>query len=264
MIIMGYFSAVVIGLTLGIIGGGGSILSVPALAYLFSMDEKTATAYSLFIVGSAAFVGGIRQHQNGFVDWKTALIFGLPAIIGVILTRHFIIPTLPAIIYQTEGFVLTRRMLMFGFFSFLMLIAAISMLRERKKTINKKIIKPKYLLISLEGIIVGAITGFVGAGGGFLIIPALIILAGLETKTAIGTSLIIIALKSLIGFLFGDAILMNIDWNFLTVFTSLTVLGIFIGTYINNFIDGRKLKKGFAYFVLIMAVYIFGMEFIIH
>ena len=264
MIVIGYILALIIGLTLGLIGSGGSILAVPVLAYLFAMDEKIATAYSLFIVGSGALVGGLRQNQKGHVAWRIAVVFGMPAIIGVSLVRHFVIPILPDILVSIGDFEVTRRMGMFGLFAVLMILAAYSMLTEKGALPNLKATTYNYPLIFLEGLVVGGITGFVGAGGGFLIIPALVLLAGLEIKQAIGTSLIIIALKSLLGFLIGDVMTMEIDWGFLLGFTSLTIVGIFLGVYISNFIDGSKLKKGFGYFILVMAIFILIMEFLLN
>lgn len=263
--IFGYVSALVIGISLGLIGGGGSILAVPVLAYLFLLDEKVATAYSLFIVGMSSFVGGFKQHLKGYVDWRTALIFGVPSILGVWLVRYFVIPILPPSLFTIGDFEITRRMAMFGLFSLLMIPAAISMLKGKKVIAVKEEAKVEYNypLIVIEGLVVGAITGMIGAGGGFLIIPALVILAKIEMKTAIGTSLIIIAFKSVLGFLFGDALTMEIDWLLLLTVTATAVVGIFIGSYISNFIDGKKLKKGFGYFILIMAVFIFYMEFIV-
>jgi len=263
--IFGYLSALVIGVSLGLIGSGGSILAVPVLAYLFSIDEKMATAYSLFIVGSSALVGGIKQHYKGYVNWKITFIFGLPAIVGVIIVRKFVIPALPDILFTIYEFEFTRRMIMFGLFAVLMIPAACSMLKNKKEIIDPtcKNTNYNYQLIILEGIVVGVITGLIGAGGGFIIIPALVILANLDMKTAIGTSLIIIALKSLSGFLLGDVSTMIIDWKFLTTFTLISLAGIFIGSYLNNFINGKKLKKGFGYFVFAMAFFIFYMEFFV-
>lgn len=263
--VFGYISALAIGISLGIIGGGGSILAVPVLAYLFSIDEKAATAYSLFIVGSSALVGGLQQHFKGYVDWKTAIVFGVPAIIGVTLVRYFIIPILPEILFSIGDFEFTRRMGMFGFFALLMIPAAFSMLKQQKETSvakNEKVTY-NYPLILLEGLLVGGITGIIGAGGGFLIIPALVILANVEMKIAIGTSLIIIAFKSLLGFFLGDALTMTIDWTFLMVFTGLSLVGIFIGSYLSNYIDSKKLKKAFGYFIFVMAAFIFFMEFMV-
>ncbi|WP_313114875.1 sulfite exporter TauE/SafE family protein [Aequorivita sediminis] len=263
--VFGYISALAIGISLGIIGGGGSILAVPVLAYLFSIDEKAATAYSLFIVGASAFVGGIKQHLKGFVDWRTAIVFGIPSIAGVSLVRYFIIPILPEVLFNIGNFELTRRMGMFGFFALLMIPAAFSMLKPKKNiTSNKKTkVKYNYPMILLEGLLVGGITGLIGAGGGFLIIPALVILAKVEMKVAVGTSLIIIAFKSLLGFFLGDALTMNIDWLFLMLFTGISFVGIFIGSYLSNFIDGKKLKKAFGYFIFAMAFFIFYMEFVV-
>lgn len=257
----GYFSALIIGVSLGLIGGGGSILAVPVLAYLFSIDEKAATAYSLFIVGASALLGGWQQHLKGYVDWRTAIVFGIPAIVGVTIVRLYVVPAMPDVLFQIEEFEFTRRMAMFGLFAILMIPAAYSMLKKEKNIVKTGEISYNYPLILLEGLLVGSITGLIGAGGGFLIIPALVILANVEMKVAVGTSLIIIAIKSLIGFFLGDAMTMLIDWKFLAIFTSLSFIGIFIGGYLGNFIDGKKLKKGFGYFILLMAGFIFYMEF---
>lgn len=263
MEIAGYIMALVIGISLGLLGGGGSILAVPVLAYLFALDEKIATAYSLFVVGTAALVGGLRQHQNKNVDWKTAIVFGIPAIIGVWIVRHYVVPALPDVLFMLGDFEFTRRMGMFGLFSILMVWAAYSMLSNKERKGGTGEVKYNYPLILLEGLIVGGITGFVGAGGGFLIIPALVVLANLEIQKAIGTSLIVIALKSLLGFFLGDAMTMNVDWAFLAIFTGLAVAGIFLGVYIGKFMDGKTLKKGFGYFIMVMAVFIFVMEFVV-
>lgn len=261
----GYLSALAIGISLGLIGGGGSILAVPVLAYLFSVNEKVATAYSLFIVGASALVGGIKQHLKGYVDWRTAIVFGLPAIVGVTLVRYYFVPALPDILFNIGNFEFTRRMGMFGLFAILMIPSAFSMLKKRKETNQEGggAVKYNYPLILIEGLLVGGITGMIGAGGGFLIIPALVILANIEMKVAVGTSLIIIAFKSLLGFFLGDALTMEIDWLFLSIFTSLSFVGIFIGSYLSNFVDGKKLKKGFGYFIFIMAIFIFYMEFFV-
>ncbi|MGD1839368.1 MAG: sulfite exporter TauE/SafE family protein [Thermonemataceae bacterium] len=263
MEIVGYSMAVVIGVSLGLIGGGGSILAVPVLAYLFSFDEKVATAYSLFVVGVAALLGGLRQNKHHNVDWRTAIIFGLPAIVGVWVIRHYVIPILPEVLLTIGDFEFTRRMGMFGLFSILMLWAAYTMLSDKESKSGTGEVTYNYPLIVAEGLVVGSITGFVGAGGGFLIIPALVVLANLDIKKAIGTSLIIIALKSILGFFLGDAIQMKIDWSFLLGFTAVAVVGIFLGVYIGKFIEGKKLQKGFGYFIIGMALFMFGMEFIV-
>ena len=257
----GYLLAVLIGIFLGIFGGGGSLLAVPVFAYIFSLDEKVATAYSLFTVGISSIVGSIKQLGN--IEWKVTLIFGIPSIIAVWLTRFFIIPNLPEIIFDNETFIITRRMLIFGIFTFLLFISSFSMIYETNKNVKPINIKNFYALIIIEGFVVGSLTGFVGAGGGFLIIPALVILIGLDIKKAIATSLIIIALKSTFGFFLGDVMVMNIDWNFLIYFTLLTTLGVLIGTYFGKSIDKLKLKKWFGIFIMVIAISILFKEFII-
>lgn len=263
MEIIGYVMAAAIGVSLGLIGSGGSILAVPVFTYLFLLNEKTATAYSLFTVGIGALVGGLKQSQNNNVDWRTAFVFGTPALVGVWLVRHYVVPALPDVIFNLNGYVFTRRMGMFGVFAILMCVAAYTMISGKERKGGSGDVKYNYLLILIEGLVVGGVTGFVGAGGGFLIIPTLVILASIEIKKAIGTSLIIIAFKSILGFLFADALSMRIGWTFLSGFTTLTVVGIFVGVYIGRFIDGRKLKKGFGYFIMLMGVFIFIMEFFI-
>jgi len=257
----GYLLAVLIGIFLGIFGGGGSLLAVPVFAYIFSIDEKVATAYSLFTVGISSIVGSIKQLGN--IEWKVTLIFGIPSIIAVWLTRFFIIPNLPEIIFDNETFIITRRMLIFGIFTFLLFISSFSMIYETNKNVKPINIKNFYALIIIEGFVVGSLTGFVGAGGGFLIIPALVILIGLDIKKAIATSLIIIALKSTFGFFLGDVMVMNIDWDFLIYFTILTTLGVIIGTYFGKSIDKLKLKKWFGIFIMVIAISILFKEFII-
>lgn len=256
----GYLLAVLIGIFLGIFGGGGSLLAVPVFAYIFSLDEKVATAYSLFTVGISSIVGSIKQLGN--IEWKVTLIFGIPSIIAVWLTRFFIIPNLPEIIFDNETFIITRRMLIFGIFTFLLFISSFSMIYETNKNVKPINIKNFYALIIIEGFVVGGLTGFVGAGGGFLIIPALVILIGLDIKKAIATSLIIIALKSTFGFFLGDVMVMNIDWDFLVYFTLLTTLGVIIGTYFGKSIDKLKLKKWFGIFIMAIAISILFKEFI--
>ena len=231
--LIGFSCAITIGISLGLIGGGGSILAVPVLVYLFGVNEKTATAYSLFVVGASALVGGVKRHVKGYVDWRTAIVFGIPAIIGVTLVRSIVVPLLPDVLFSVGDFDFTRRMGMLGLFAILMFPAAISMLRGRKEAKAKQNgIHYNYPLIVLEGLVVGGVTGLIGAGGGFLIIPALVLLANIEMKVAVGTSLMIIAFKSLLGFFLGDALTMTIDWQFLSLFTSLSLVGIFIGSYI--------------------------------
>lgn len=255
MEIIGYLGALLIGVVLGLIGGGGSILTVPIFVYILGINPVTATAYSLFVVGSAALVGAFRNALKGMVDFKTGIIFAIPAFIAVYLTRKFIVPSIPQELFSIGEFTLTKNMGIMMFFALIMLLASISMIRGRKDSKEEEKITYNYPLIVIEGLVVGFLTGIVGAGGGFLIIPALVLLAKLPMKKAVATSLMIIAIKSLIGFI-GDVQNIEIEWGFLLLFTSLSVVGIFLGIYLNNYIDGKKLKKGFGWFVLVMGVYI--------
>lgn len=259
--ILGFFGAFIIGIVLGLIGGGGSILTVPILVYMLSEDPIIATAYSLFVVGTASLVGALRNMQKGLVDFKTATVFAIPAFIAVYSTRKYIIPAIPDHLFTISDFEVTKNIGIMLFFGLIMLLTSYSMVKDNKKadTENNEVIY-NYPLIIIEGAVVGVITGIVGAGGGFLIIPALVLLAGLPMKKAVATSLLIIAIKSLIGFL-GDIQNLSIDWTFLSIFTGISVLGIFVGIWLNNFIEGRKLKKSFGWFVFIMGIYIIYKEF---
>ncbi|WP_298899667.1 sulfite exporter TauE/SafE family protein [uncultured Psychroserpens sp.] len=259
--VLGYFGALLIGLVLGLIGGGGSILTVPILVYLMFINPVTATAYSLFVVGVSSVFGTFQNIKKGLVDFRTAIVFAIPAFIAVYLTRKFLVPAIPSEIFTIGDFTMTKNVAIMVFFAIVMLLASISMIKERKVTtdVSSEDVKFNYPLITIEGFVVGVLTGIVGAGGGFLIIPALVLLAKLPMKKAVGTSLLIIAVKSLIGFI-GDIENLDIDWAFLLIFTAISVVGIFIGTYLSNFINGKKLKKGFGWFVLIMGVYIILKE----
>jgi hypothetical protein len=257
----GLVGALVIGIVLGLTGGGGSILTVPVLVYLLSVNPVTATAYSLFIVGSTALVGAIRNAQKDMIEYKVGIVFAIPSFISVFLTRKIIVPAIPEVIFTLDSFILTKDMVVMIFFAVIMLGAAISMIRERKEVVLKKDVQFNYTLIIIEGLVVGILTGLVGAGGGFLIIPALVLFANLPMKKAVATSLMIIAIKSLIGFL-GDIGNIEIAWGFLLTFAGLSMIGIVLGIYLNNFIDGKKIKKGFGWFVLAMAIYILLKELI--
>lgn len=258
--LLGYFGALAIGLVLGLIGGGGSILTVPVLVYLMAVNPVTATAYSLFVVGVSSLVGAVNRIKKGLVDFKTAIVFAVPSFIAVYLTRRYMLPAIPEEIGTVSGFLITKDVAIMVFFALIMMLASVSMIhnffkqeaREVKVTFN-------YPLIIVEGFVVGVLTGIVGAGGGFLIIPALVLLARLPMKKAVATSLLIIAVKSLIGFI-GDIENLPIDWPFLLLFTGISVLGIFIGGYVSRFIDDRKLKKSFGWFVLLMGAYIIIKE----
>lgn len=262
MEIIGYFASALIGVSLGLIGGGGSILTVPVLVYLFGVDPVVATAYSLFIVGATSLVGTFPKYRDGMVNLKTALIFGVPAILAVYATRAFLVPMIPDPVFSLGSLLVTKAMFMMGIFAILMVFASYSMIRTKKDAVEKETEGPQkfnYPMILMEGAVVGVLTGLVGAGGGFLIIPALVLFSKLPMKQAVGTSLLIIAAKSLIGFT-GDLGNYQMDWPLLGTVTALAIVGIFIGNRFSRKVDGEKLKKAFGWFVLIMGIYILVKE----
>lgn len=261
--IIGFSSSILIGISLGLIGGGGSILTLPVLVYLMGINPVMSTAYSLFVVGATSLVGSVNYMRHHLVNYKAALVFSVPSFLAVFLTRKYLVPAIPDPIFTITAFTLTKDVAVMVFFAVIMLAASISMIRT-KKGIQKdnEPIQFNLPLIALEGALVGTLTGIVGAGGGFLIIPALVLLARLPMKTAVGTSLLIIAAKSLIGFL-GDLSNIPVDWPFLLEFTALSIIGIFVGSYLARFLPGEKLKKAFGYFVLLMGVYILVREILL-
>lgn len=259
MEIFGYLASILIGISLGLIGGGGSILTVPVLVYLFKVEPMMATAYSLFIVGTSSLVGAFPKYNQGMINLKTALVFGAPSIVAVFATRKLIVPAIPDDVFSIGDFMVTKSILMMMLFAVLMVAASVSMIRDKKSKNEEQEEEQvfNYPMIILEGSVVGVLTGLVGAGGGFLIIPALVMLSKLPMKMAVGTSLLIIAAKSLIGFT-GDLSVNadKMDWTLLGTVTGLAIAGIFIGNWLSKSIDGNKLKKGFGGFVLVMGIYI--------
>jgi len=253
--ILGYVLALMIGVLLGLIGGGGSILTLPVLVYLFGVPPVLATAYSLFIVGVSSAVGSIEYIRKDLVDFRTAALFGIPSVLAVFFTRKYLIPSLPDTLFAIGSFQLSKDLFLMLLFGIIMLGASYGLLiqREAPKKSAYADQKVKYLLILAEGSIVGIFTGLVGAGGGFLVIPALVLFTGMPMKKAVGTSLLIIAAKSLIGFS-GELGQTRLDWVFLSAITSLAILGLFAGIWISKRISGEQLKPIFGFFVLAMGI----------
>lgn len=267
--ILGYLLSVIMGFTLGLLGGGGSILTVPILVYVMGIDPVLSTAYSLFVVGLTALIGAYGYWRKGQLSLKTAVVFAIPAFASVYATRKFLMPAIPDTIAQIGSFTLTKDILVMVVFAAMMIVAAVSMIRKKKGGNNPDgaddtppaSARFNYPLILAEGVVVGVLTGFVGAGGGFLIIPALVVFARLPMKLAVGTSLLIIAVKSLIGFIgdvqnYGE----SIDWVFLGLFSLMAIAGILLGTWVSKYISGAKLKPAFGWFVLVMGIFILLKE----
>ena len=257
----GYLASLFIGISLGLIGGGGSILTVPVLVYLFAISPTIAISYSLFIVGFTSLVGAFNYYRKGLVSFKTVVLFGSSSITTVFIARKFIIPSLPNVFFRLGSFEVTHSLFVMVVFAVLMLAASVSMIKSRN-VIAEKQTKEKPLMLVVYGVLIGLVTGFLGAGGGFLLIPALVILMKLPMKEAIGTSLLIIALNSLIGFL-GDIGRHPTDWKFITTVSAIAIAGIFVGSYFNQRVNSDKLKRGFGWFVLTMGIYIIVKELVL-
>lgn len=246
--VLGLVGAIFIGLSLGLMGSGGSILTVPVLVYLFGQDEKVAIAGSLAIVGTIALVAGLSYLKNNLIDWKTVVLFGVPGMIGTYLGAWLAV-YIPGIVQLV-------------LFSLVMIAAAWMMLKKNKLAPQKG--QQQFIKISFDGLIVGIITGIVGVGGGFLIVPALVLMGGLAMRNAVATSLIIIAMKSYSGFYKYLDVLnqqnISLDWNILGMVTAIGIIGTFIGNYLCHKIPQDRLKKYFAYFLVLMAVFILLKE----
>jgi uncharacterized membrane protein YfcA len=266
MEIAGYIAAVFIGIVLGMMGGGGSILTVPVLVYLLHLDPITATTYSLFIVGITSLTGGARAYVKKQVDFKAVSEFGIPSIFSIFITRHYILPAIPEKLFSIGKIDFTRDTMLMIVFALLMLTASAFMILnhddENKEQPLTQDRNSKILLLALWGLAIGLITGLLGAGGGFLIIPALVLFVKLPMKTAIGTSLVIIAINSIFGFLFSLK-QTTLDWKILLIFTGLAIIGIYFGSLFAEKIPGKTLKKWFGWFVVIMGVYILVKELLL-
>lgn len=259
MEILGYLSALLIGIVLGITGGGGSILTVPTLVYILNYNPLIATAYSLFIVGTTSGFGTIQNFRKGLVLPKKALLFAIPSLVGVYLTRKFIIRSIPDVVLYFGSVQLSKATFLMLLFGIVMFFAAYTMLKNNMQNDHTEDTPKSITVIIIQLFFVGILIGLIGAGGGFLIIPALLKFAKLPMKKAIGTSLLIITINSLIGFI-GDIQNTQIDWTFLLMFTTISVIGIFIGLYVQHFINEKMLKKIFGFFVLVMSVFILYKE----
>ena len=260
MLLLGLVASLIMGMSLGVFGAGGSILTVPILVFLMGVGAAEATAYSLFIVGVTALFGMYTYYKQGLIQFKIGFIFAIPAFIAVYSVRLFLMPALPEHIAQIGSWDLSKDTLILVVFALVMMMAAYAMIKpsnikesEEQKPLNLP-------LIAAEGLLVGGVTGFVGAGGGFLIIPALVLLAGLSMKQAVGTSLMIIAFKSLLGFVGDIQAGLVVDWLLLFEVLGLSIIGVFVGGKLCRTLDSNKLKPAFGYFVLVMGLIILSRE----
>ncbi len=258
MELIGYLAAFCIGLILGLIGGGGSLLAIPILIYLFSFQVVEATAYSLVIVGVTSLFGACQRLRSSSIDVKTGIVFGVPSIITMFITRKWLIPSIPDTLIQIESIAISKRLFILALFSILIIGASYVMITKNiKPLVNFGHRKTAHLIF--QGSFIGMLTGVVGIGGGFLILPALLFLAKLPFNKAVGTTLLIIATKSLVGFL-ADATNFSFNWGFLGVILLITISGIFTGNLFSKYLSQEKLKKSFGWFALFMAVTILVKE----
>jgi uncharacterized membrane protein YfcA len=289
MEILAYLIAVIIGISLGLIGGGGSILTVPVLVYLLHIDPLTATTYSLFIVGTTSLVGGGKAYTKKLIDFRAVALFGIPSILSIFIARHFLLPAIPEYLFSIGDITVTRNVLLMVVFALLMFAAAISMIRNELATNHDPASHQQYdstqvddpaspqhydseqlhefdrhepnLVLVLPGLLIGLVTGLLGAGGGFLIIPTLVLIIRMPMKIAVGTSLLIVAINSLFGFVFSISIIpQQFNWPLMLLFTLLAVIGIIIGSKLSDRIPAETLKKAFGWFILIMGGYILVRE----
>jgi len=264
MIILGYIAAVLMGMVLGVIGGGGSILTVPILVYLMGVTPDVATGYSLLIVGATAAFGAVRYFKEGLVDVKASILFAVPSIIAVYLTRAFLMPAIPETI-SVQSLTIDKNLGIMVLFAMLMLASAAMMLKKAysKSAPATQVIEnkqPNVGLIVIEGAVVGVVTGILGAGGGFLIIPALVLILGMPMKNAVGASLFIIALKSLLGFIGDLQTGIQLEMPLLPLMLVATFIGMAVSTKVAGKLDGAALQKFFAFFTLVIAVFIMTKE----
>lgn len=255
MEVIGYIASVFIGLSLGLVGGGGSILTVPILVYFFHIDPLIATTYSLFIVGLTSAVGAGSHFRKGNVDLKIALIFGLPSLAAVFVMRKWVMPAIPEHLLQIGDMVLTKSVLLMLVFAILMVFAAVAMMGKRK-SVAATTAPVSYPRLIVQSVAVGLITGFVGVGGGFLIIPSLVLFGGLSMKKAVGTSLMVMTISSLLGMLGDISRQVAFDYLFLIYFSLFAVAGIIGGSYLTKYANDAKLKPVFGWFVLVMGIFI--------
>jgi len=257
---VGYCLAVFIGFCLGLIGGGGSILVIPVLVLFFGIDPVPATTYSLCIVGLTALAGAVGQVRNSNVDYSKLAQFGIASVIALFIVRRWLMPLIPETIFQAPGFTLSKALLVMLCFSMLMLAAGIKMIKPAKLTPVNGRNNPARL--ALQGIITGAITGFIGIGGGFIIVPSLVLFAGLSMKKAIGTSLFIITVNCMVGLLTNITAMGKMDYNFLALFCALTITGIIFGTWLTKYIPDKNLKPAFGWIIIGMSTIVFLRNFI--
>lgn len=259
MELFGYASLIGVGLLLGMMGGGGSILSVPILVYLFSLDVVVASSYSLFIVGSTSVVGTALKQRDRIIDVPATLQLGVPSLLATFCTRKWIVCSIPEILVMHGDVSVTRRALLLSVFAALVIVSSVMVIRSRQSIGDESSSKSHPLPLILVGVGIGFLSGLAGVGAGFLILPALVLLAGLRFNIAVGSALPIIAMNSLVGFL-GGVSSHSVDWLFLASISMLAVLGIFVGNHVASRFSVITLKQIFGWSALVLGIWILVKE----
>jgi len=254
--ILGYIGAFLTGFVLALLGGGGALFSIPVLVYFFHIPASVATGYSLFLVGITATYGAIQNIRKQLIDYNAILHYGVPSTITVYCMRRFVMPALPNVLLTIGGFTLDKNHFILFLLVLVMFIAGYKMITAKETTEQTdKGSGIESLKLSLYAIVVGSFLGIVGAGGGFLMIPALVLFAHIPMRKAIGTSLVLVAANSFIGFL-GDihsnAHQMNVV--FLLLFSGFSIAGVIAGNYMHRFVKSNQMKKYFGWFIVLVAV----------
>lgn len=245
---------IAVGISLGVIGGGGSILTVPILVSLFLVRPTSATGYSLFIVGLTSLFGAISFARRREVDFKTALVFAIPSFVAVFATRRFVLPAIPNTIIAAHSFTVTKDSATLLLFAGLMLAVSTRMIGGSTKPVaSSERREIGFLWMPAIGVLVGLLAGLVGVGGGFLVIPALVLIAKLPMRTAVGTSLAVIAIQSLLGFTGEMANGTQIPWHFLFALSLVSSVGVFAGSLFGKDISGDKLKPAFGWLLVVVG-----------
>lgn len=258
MEIAGYIALIGVGIMLGITGGGGSVLSVPILVYLFSLDVVMASAYSLFIVGVTSMVGTVMKQKESMVDIRSGLIFAIPSIFAAFSVRKWVLPSIPELIFQAGSFQLTKRGLLLGILAFVIITVSVRTILNGRAKVNGESPLTSYWLIPM-GLIAGIVAGLLGVGGGFLILPALVVFARIPFGSAVGTTLFVIALNSLLAFT-GDILNYSINWTFLLSITGLSIAGVYVGIASTRMIPTRPLQKSLGWITLAIGIWILFTE----
>lgn len=254
-----YFLASFVGIMVGLLGGWGSILAVPLLVYVFGVDPVLATSYSLWLIGVSSLIAVIPKYMIGQVKFTMSLLVGIPSILWVLLVRQVLLPLIPEV-FVIWGAILTRWFVVMMVFAVVMFFSALSLLSSRPSADQDDLLHRSPLVMTLMWLLIGWLAWFVGAGWWFLIIPLLVFFTKIPIKKAIGTSLLIVAIQSLFGFI-GDVVSgVDIDWTLMAIIVLISILGMFVGHYIHRYTHSHRIQTLFGYIVLCMSIVILVEE----